>query len=135
MCVCVCACVMEAGACCHNIAAVIERRMCDAVNGVCGGCGGEETRRDYSVPSLCSLVSPARFCQVQLMKQSAHAMIAARKEIVAGALNIVKDTLVEFSTMSDPSKVRHTRGVLVTCLFYQRTLIVAPAAAPFVLEF
>ena len=49
-----------------------------------------------------------------LMKQSAGAMVAARREIVAGALSIVNDTLTHYNTMSDQGKERLITSMLVS---------------------
>lgn len=49
-----------------------------------------------------------------LMKQQAAAMVAARREIVAGALNVVHDTLMSFPTLSDASRERLVTNLLVT---------------------
>ena len=49
-----------------------------------------------------------------LMKQQAAAMVNARKEIVAGALNIVRDTLAEFPSLSEPSRERLVGSMLIT---------------------
>ena len=47
-----------------------------------------------------------------LMKQQAAAMVAARREIVAGALNVVRDTLDSFPTLSDTSRERLVTNLL-----------------------
>jgi len=49
-----------------------------------------------------------------LMKQQAGAMVAAREQIVLGAMNIVRDTLREFPAISDAGKERLTTNLLVT---------------------
>lgn len=49
-----------------------------------------------------------------LMKQSAGAMVAARKEIVVGALSIVNDTLGHYTTMSEAGKERLITSMLVS---------------------
>lgn len=49
-----------------------------------------------------------------LMKQQAGALVAAREQIVAGALNIVRDALREFPGMSPEGRERLTSNLLVT---------------------
>jgi hypothetical protein len=49
-----------------------------------------------------------------LMKQQAVALIGARKEIVQGALNVVRDTLTQFPDLSDAAKERLIGNLLVT---------------------
>ncbi len=49
-----------------------------------------------------------------LMKQQASAMVAAREQIVTGALHIVKDTIAHFPTMSEAGKERLVSNLLVS---------------------
>ena len=57
--------------------------------------------------------------QQMLMKQQAGAMVAARKEIVAGALNVVRDTLAEFPRLSQDARERMISNLLVTLTAHQ----------------
>jgi len=56
-----------------------------------------------------------------LMKQQAAAMVAARREIVAGALNVVRDTLDSFPTLSEGARERLVSNLLVTLTSHQPT--------------
>jgi hypothetical protein len=49
-----------------------------------------------------------------LMRQQAAAQVAARKEVVAGALGIVRDTLTEYPNLSGDSRERLVSNLLVT---------------------
>lgn len=49
-----------------------------------------------------------------LMKQQAQATVAARREIVAGAMNIVRDVLKEMPQMTEASRDRIVSSLLVT---------------------
>ena len=57
--------------------------------------------------------------QQMLMKQQAAAMVGARKEIVAGALNVVRDTLAEFPRLSQDARERMISNLLVTLTAHQ----------------
>lgn len=57
--------------------------------------------------------------QQMLMKQQASAMVGARKEIVAGALNVVRDTLAEFPRLSQDARERMVSNLLVTLTAHQ----------------
>ncbi len=56
-----------------------------------------------------------------LMKQQAVALIGARREIVAGALNVVRDTLTQFPDLSDVAKERLIGNLLVTLTAQQHS--------------
>ena len=61
-----------------------------------------------------------------LMKQQASAMVGARKQIVAGALNVVRDTLREYPNLGDVSRERLITNLLVTLTSHQSTQPVLP---------
>lgn len=61
-----------------------------------------------------------------LMKQQAAAMVAARKEIMAGALGIVNDTLAEFPGVSVATKEKIICNLLVTLTSHQQAAPVVP---------
>jgi len=64
-----------------------------------------------------------------LAKQGAAAMVAARKEIVAGALLIVRDTLAEFPQLGDASRDRLVSNLLVSLTSHAPATPVLPLAA------
>ena len=49
-----------------------------------------------------------------LMKQQASALVAAREQIMTGAVHIVRDCMREFPTLSDAGKERLVTNLLVT---------------------
>ena len=61
-----------------------------------------------------------------LMKQQAAAMVAARREIVTGALNIVHDTLDAFPTLSDAARELLVNRLLVTLTTHEQSANVVP---------
>jgi SPFH domain / Band 7 family len=61
-----------------------------------------------------------------LAKQSAAAMVAARKEIVAGALNIVRDVCNEFPALNDSSRDRLVNNLLVSLTSHSPATPVLP---------
>lgn len=63
-----------------------------------------------------------------LMKQQAQAMVAARKEIVAGALGIVRDVLGEFPNVSDATREKIITNMLVTLTSHTPAAPVIPLA-------
>lgn len=63
-----------------------------------------------------------------LAKQQAAAMVAAREQIVAGALNIVSDTLAHFPTLSDVGRERLVCNLLVTLTSHTQANPVLPLA-------
>jgi membrane protease subunit (stomatin/prohibitin family) len=76
------------------------------------------------------VISEARYAPEiagpMLMKQQAVAMVAARERIVAGALNIVRDTIREFPTMSEAGKERLISNMLVTLTSHTATTPTLP---------
>ena len=64
-----------------------------------------------------------------LAKQSAAAMVSARKEIVAGALLIVRDTIAEFPALSETSRDRLVGNLLVSLTSHSATTPVLPLAS------
>lgn len=63
-----------------------------------------------------------------LQKQTAMATLAAREQIVAGALNVVRDTLRVFPTLSDSGKERLIMGLLITLTSHVQTTPTMPVA-------
>ena len=56
-----------------------------------------------------------------LMKQQAIALIGARKEIVQGALHVVRDTLTQFPDLGDAAKERLIGNLLITLTAQQHS--------------
>jgi len=56
-----------------------------------------------------------------LMKQQAMALIGARKEIVQGALHVVRDTLTQFPDLGDAAKERLIGNLLITLTAQQQS--------------
>lgn len=61
-----------------------------------------------------------------LMKQQAMATVAARKEIVAGALNVVRDTLQEYGGMSEAAKEKLIISMMITLTSHSQATPVVP---------
>eukprot|EP00906_Rhabdomonas_costata_P037922 RCo053514 len=55
-----------------------------------------------------------------LLKQQAGAMVAAREQIMEGAVNIVRDAIREFPTLSEAGKERLVSNLLVTLTSHQQ---------------
>jgi regulator of protease activity HflC (stomatin/prohibitin superfamily) len=71
----------------------------------------------------------AEIAGAMLAKQGAAAMVAARKEIVAGALLIVRDTLAEFPQLGDASRDRLISNLLVSLTSHAPATPVLPISA------
>ena len=67
--------------------------------------------------------------QAMLAKQSAAAMVAARKEIVAGALGIIRDTMAEFPNLAEPARDRLVGNLLISLTSHAPATPVMPLAA------
>jgi hypothetical protein len=68
----------------------------------------------------------SEIASAMLMKQQASAMVSARKEIVAGALLIVRDTLSAFPAMSEAGKERLVGNLLVSLTSHSSATPVLP---------
>lgn len=69
----------------------------------------------------------AEIAQAMLAKQGAAAMVAARREIVAGALGIINDTMSQL-TLSNESRDRLVGNLLISLTSHTTTTPVLPLA-------
>jgi hypothetical protein len=64
-----------------------------------------------------------------LMKQQASAMVAARREVVAGAINIIHDSLTAFPSLSATTQERMINNLLITLTSHMSATPVIPLSA------